>query len=307
MLIDFVPEMIRRQAEKVIGPTSEWRLASSTNSQVWRVQAESGAMSVKLLTDTSSDAWVERRLFAELGTRHTRPILEIVDLGEGAQLVIAPFLDGELVADRLQRAPVPADLGRALADQYQEVLASISRLPLRASGYGRVGSGHAGRNARWSHALKAYLEEQRMKGPRTSALRHAVLSAALERISDRLDTECGQPRVIPTDVNARNFLITDPGRMLVALSFPVIWQGDPAMPFGALQLHLDDTPIAAALAVGPWPQWRVHFYAAYHAFVICVYVERFAQISLDEATPWGRSRPLLDLFDIHLRLMEKTL
>ncbi|NUP41197.1 MAG: hypothetical protein HOY76_30295 [Streptomyces sp.] len=307
MPADLAPDRVRRQAEAILGRTGEWRLASSTNSRVWRVTTGSGAMSVKLLTDASSDVHVERRLLRELGPGNARPILEVADMGEGEQLVVAPYLDGELVADRLQREAVPDGLGRELAGQYRTILAEVSRLPLRSPGYGRFGSGHQAEHERWSDALGAYLEEQRRKGPRTSALRHPALADALRRLADRLDAECGPPRVIPTDVNSRNFLIAEPGRKLVALNFPVIWQGDPAMPFGILQLHLDDTPMAAALAEGTWPRWRIHFYAAYHAFVICVYVERFTRVPLEEATPWGRRRPLLGLFDTHLRLMEEAL
>jgi protein-tyrosine phosphatase len=306
-LIEDVPAEIRRGAEKVLGPAEGWSLTSATNSRVWRVSARGGEFVVKHLTDVSSDARVERDVLAAVGPRRARQIIEVASLDDGGHLVVAPYLYGELMADRLKTAPVEAALGRDLAGQYRDILASVSALPLRAPGFGRLGSGHRAGHEKWSDALRAYLDEQHRKGPKTSALRHTELAKTLDRLASRLDAECGPPRVIPTDVNSRNFLLTDEGTRLVALNFPVVWQGDPVMPFGALQLHLDQTPIAAALAAGGVPPWRMHFYAAYHAFVICVYVERFEAVRLESASVWGRERPLLDLLDEHLRALEEEL
>lgn len=298
--LDFRPHV-----EQVIGPVLDWTLASTSNSRVWRVRAENGTWSVKLLVDRSSDVHVERRVLDHLDANSARRIHAVVDLGQ-AHLVVARYLDGELVADRLSRAPLEPDEADALAVQYRRVIDQIATVPLHAAGYGRLGSGQAAGARRWSDALRAYLEEQRRKGPATAALRYTAISTALDRLAHRLDEECGPPRTIATDVNSRNFLITDDGT-LVALNFPVVRQGHPAMSYGALQLHLDDTPVADALADGPWPRWCLHFYAAYQAFVICVHAERFAAAPIEEVTPWGRHRPLLDLLDLHLMLMENAL
>lgn len=306
MSVDLVPPDIREAAEQVLGPTADWRLTSSDHSQVWRVRADGHAWAVKLLTDRSSDADVERWLLAQLTARHARPIRDIVALPDGNHLVLAPYLDGDLVADRLRRGPVAADEAVRLAGQYRHILDQIADLPPPEPGYGRLGSGHRAGHPQWTDALRAYLAEQCAKGPAAAALCHPRLAAALDRAATRLNTECGSPRLIATDVNARNFLITAIDGDLVALNLPVVWQGDPAMPYGILQLHLDDTAIAAVLADGPWPRWRIHFYAAYHAFVICVYVERLASVPLQQATPWGRHRPLLDLFTHHLRQMDEA-
>jgi hypothetical protein len=103
-------------------------------------------------------------------------------------------------------------------------------------------------------------------------------------------------------MNLRNFLITQPDRNLKMIHLPNFWQADPAIPYSEAMVHLDQSVLLSALLdkIG-YPKWRLYFYAAYSAYVILVYVERFGNTTLNEALPWGGKRPLMQILDEYLR------
>jgi hypothetical protein len=301
-----VSDEVRTAAETVIGATSEWTVISSRHSTVWVVRANAGRWSVKHLCDETSDASVEQWLMSHLAATKVRRIHRIVNLSNGSRVVIAPFVEGELLSTRLERGIAP-ETSALVAGDLRSLLGEISRIPPTTLGFGRLGGGRQPIHQRWSHALRDYLEEQRKKGPQSADRMYKTLSETLGELADRFDAEVVGPRVHPTDVNMHNFLLRQEDGRLLALNFPAIWQGDAAMPFGILQLHLDQTSVASAILDGrSWPSWRLHFYAMYHAFVICVYAERFSATPLDEVAPWGRNRPFVDLFEIHRQALEAS-
>lgn len=289
------------RTELALGAARGWRLLSDTNSLVWTVTVGDAQWVVKVLTDHTSDAELEHDLLGRLDEGRARQIATVEQLEGGQSLVLMPYLEGVVLADHLAAVPPDEALARRWAADLTALVGAVASLPLEGAGFGRRRYGAAPSHGRWSDFLAAYLEEQRHKGPRTAAIGYERLRDLLQTLAPRLDAACPRPSVVPADLNARNLLVTSQGR-LVLLNMPVVWQGDPWAALGELLLHTDGTSIAEALAAAHHPEWLLHFYAAYHAFVICAYVERFSTEPFDRVPPWGRSRPLAELFREHLEL-----
>lgn len=276
------------------------RLAGD-NSAVWRVQTAHGDFVVKHLTDPTSDLAGETWLGQRVAHTSFRAVEDAVVLPDETRAVLARYVEGERFDDVLLREDATPEEQRRWADQMHELFAAIARVPV--SGFGAPATPGRATAERWSAFLAAYLERQRHKAPRLAGIRYAALAAALARITAALDATVTSPVLVPADVNLRNFLVTG-SRSLVVINVPLLWHGDPAEPYGDALIHVDGRQIADRLREHADAEpWRLSFYAAFAAYCVLAYVERFADEPLDKARPWGGRRPLLDILDEHLEVL----
>ncbi|MEV6823606.1 hypothetical protein [Amycolatopsis sp. NPDC051102] len=280
-----------------LGPVSEPELISESNSRVWRVRDRRGRpFAVKHLTDRSSRIEAEetvRRLLAERGNRRVGPILARWRNPDGTHYVLTEHRDGRVLGDALGEAGPVAGWAAQLAD----LLDAVAGIP--AAGFGKLSGDLRAPWPTWSSFLLGYAEEQRRKAPALAAARYRAVQAVLTEAAPLLDAAAPSPMLVAADINNRNFVIGSEG--LVCVNLPVLWGGDPAIAYGQSLLHWAGTEGEAVLArrAGA-PGWLLHFYAAFHAYVILAYAERFAPQPWQEVSPWGRPTPLLDLLDRHL-------
>ncbi|MFD9357951.1 hypothetical protein [Streptomyces sp. NPDC060031] len=289
-------------AREVVGPVGEPSLLSRTNSLLWRLPGAGGDYVLKHLTDPTSDLDAETALLTALppDAPFRRP-LALRRLADGSALTLAAYLEGPCLADVL--ATAPAATAEAWAGQWHTMMRLVAARP--ASGFGKADArGHA-EHRTWSDFLHTYLERQRRKAPRLAALRHAAVAEALTGLSAPLDAAAPTPTLLSADVNHRNFLVTAAG--LHCVNVPVLWAGDPAACYGEALVHWDGSPgLRRLVALSGAPAWRLHWYAAFHAYVILAFVERFSPEPLADARPWGGRRPLLSLLDRHLAALRAS-
>jgi aminoglycoside phosphotransferase (APT) family kinase protein len=297
---DTVPDVVRDWAEPVIGPISRSWLLSGSHSRVWRARSASGDWTVKHLQDRSSDARVEAAVLGSLpGTVRARRIRALREEPDGSVFVLAPYVPGRTLDEALPGAE--ADRARDWAEQVCRIVDAVAAVPVQ--GYGAVRLESDGRTLRagapdWFAFLVGYLERQRHKAPRLAALRHGVLLAAMRDLEPRLAAAADRPRLLHADVNLRNFVVDGP--VVACVNLPVAWSGDPAAVYGEALVHWSGTAGEAVFRRAGRAAGRLlDFYAAFHAYVILAYVERFSSEPLDRAAPWGGSTPLLELFDRH--------
>ncbi|MCB8954665.1 MAG: phosphotransferase [Ardenticatenales bacterium] len=294
-------------ARKRVGAIKDWWLLSRSNSLLWQVETESGRFVIKHLADRSSDPLMEQRIGEWLTPDPLfRPIRWVESCADGTFVVISDFIPGVSLDQVLEtNAYTPAEAIR-WGGQMHEMFVRLGELP--AQSFGQPDINGTGEAASWGAFWDSYLMRQRQKAPQLAALRFDALYNAFKRIQRRLDHEIAQPRLIPADVNSRNFLVTDPRRNLVFVNVPLVWHGDAAHPYGESLVHLDQTPLLETLlSLAAYPAWRLHLYAALNAYVILAYVERFGGQPVHLATPWGRKRPLLNLLDWHLEQVSVSL
>jgi len=296
-----VPDALRDWAEPVIGPISRSWLLSGSHSRVWRARSASGDWTVKHLQDRSSDARVEAAVLDSLpGAARARRIRALREEPDGSVFVLAPYVPGRTLDEVLPDAE--ADAARDLAEQVCRIVDAVTAVPVQ--GYGKVRLERGGKTLRagdpdWCAFLARYLERQRHKAPRLAALRHGVLLAALRDLEPRLARAADRPRLLHADVNLRNFVVDE--TTVTCVNLPVAWSGDPAAVYGEALVHWSGTAGEAVFrragrAAGP----LLDFYAAFHAYVILAYVERFSPEPLERAAAWGGRTPLLELFDRHV-------
>ncbi|MCI3934367.1 hypothetical protein [Streptomyces sp. AN091965] len=290
-------------ARHVVGPVGEPTLLSRSNSLLWRLPGARGDYVLKHLTDPSSDLEAETALLAALPPHapFRRP-LAVRRLADGSALTLAAYVEGPCLADVLATAPTAT--AQDWAGQWHAMMRLVAARP--ASGFGKADArGHA-EHRTWSGFLSAYLERQRRKAPRLAALRYAPLAETLTRLRAPLDRAAPVPTLLSADVNHRNFLVTADG--LHCVNVPVLWAGDPAACYGEALVHWDGSHGARRLVeLSGAPAWRLHWYAAFHAYVILAFVERFSPEPLAEARPWGGRSPLLSLLDRHLTALRASL
>lgn len=280
-----------------LGPVSEPELISESNSQVWRVRDRRGRrFAVKHLTDRSSRIEAEetvRRLLAARGNRRIRPILARRRNPDGTHYVLTEHLDGRLLADVLDGGGPAAGWAAQLAD----LLDAVAGIPV--TGFGKLSGDLRAPWPTWSSFLLDYAGEQRRKAPALAEARYAPVKAVLTEAAPLLDAAAPSPLLVAADINNRNFVIGSAG--LGCVNLPVLWGGDPAIAYGQALLHWTGTDGEAVLAARCGaPGWLLHCYAAFHAYVILAYAERFAPEPWQVVRPWGRPTPLLDLLDRHL-------
>lgn len=290
----------QRAVEMHFGTVSEVRLVSRSNNAVWRVVAGGAVLAVKEVRDATADPVAEWDLLTRIGAHpRFRPIL-MVQPGAGCNppVAVSPYLDGESLDAVLQTRPTDQVPGALWADQLAESFAALG--DLHVQGFGRPRAGRGDMFAAWPDFLCWYLDRQGRKAPRIASLRFELLRSVVAGLDDRLRREVRHPTLVSGDVNLRNFLVDTKGN-LVCLHTPILWHADPAVPFGEAGVHLDHTTIGNVI----WehcglPKYRLHLYAAFSAYVILAYVERFSPEPLEVAKTWGGTRPLLEILDEHL-------
>jgi hypothetical protein len=297
-----LPGALRRWVESTVGAVEEVQPLSFSNNPVWLVRAGGSRYVAKHMRDTSSDAILEQRLLTALaGSSLFRPITAVHPLSGREAFVLAPYLEGRSLDRALADGCCTPDHAERWAEEWAAVMAALASIPVR--GYGRSPLDLQASWTTWSGFLHAYLAEQREKGPQLAAERHAQVAALLAAVADELDRAVPAPVLIPGDSNNRNFLVRHDGS-LTCMNLPVMWQGDFAKPYGEAMVHGDQTLLAERVreraAAAGIDAWRLHFYAAYHAYVVLAYAERFAPEPLQAVAPWGRVRPLLEILDEHL-------
>jgi hypothetical protein len=297
---------IREVVARQFGRIDSFVALSRSNSRVWRATCGGTDFVVKLLTDSSSDVIVERALLDELsGMPCVRPILAVQPLGD-AFVVLSQYIDGTTLDEILASGAYDAADALRWACDLELLQEAVATRPVR--GFGRCDSAFTAPAESWSEFLREYLEEQRSKAPQTAAWAYARMSSLLTRVQHRIDEEVGQPRAILADINNRNFCVRASDRRLVLLNAPVVWCADPAHPYGESMIHHDETALGAAfLKRAAFPRWRLHLYASMNAYIILAYAERFSSVPLSRVAPWGRTRPLRELFDQHMRLLQRAL
>ena len=155
----------------------------------------------------------------------------------------------------------------------------------------------------WYDFLFSYLKEQEKKGPRIADLRYERLVDTINKYQNNIKKEVNSSALVCADVNARNYLITQK-RELICIHTPMMWRADPAVPFGDALVHLDNSLFGKCFKnMTRYPAYRTYLYAAFSAYVILAYVERFSTEPLEKALPWGGNRPLLDILDHYLDLL----
>jgi hypothetical protein len=286
-------------AHEEIGPIQRTAPLSTSNSRVWRAATSSGDWILKHLSDLSSTPEVESFVLAELrGRPDVRQIRAFRSCADGSTYLIAAYVHGRTLDECLATAKPPAAGG--WASQLSDLIEAVGRIPV--TGFGKVRLGPDGLRAdhdSWPGFLEDYLEGQRVKAPRLASLRYDRLRRALVAARAELAAAAPHPRLVLADVNLRNFVVGSSG--LVCCNIPVLWAGDPAASRGEALLHWSGTAGESVLA---GTSGLLHFYAAFHAYVILAYVERFSPEPLDRATPWGSNTPLLQLLDEHLLAAE---
>ncbi|OKI02556.1 hypothetical protein A6A06_16200 [Streptomyces sp. CB02923] len=278
-----------------LGPIADPALLSTSNSRVWRVRDEHGRRyALKHLLDASSMPAAEHAVRTELaGSPRLCGLRSVLTHPDGSAYLLADYVPGPTLDSVLPTAGHSAgEWAGRLADLLDELAA------VKVAGFGKLDADMTADQPSWSAFLHTYLDEQRGKAPALARMRHDALRELLTGLTTRLDEETPEPGLVAADINNRNFVVSDTGPVCVNL--PVLWAGDPAAAFGQALIHWAGSAGTRVLAERSGaPAWRLHFYAAYHAYVILAYVERFAPVPLTEATPWGANTPLLDLFDTH--------
>lgn len=290
---------LRDWAEGVVGPITGHTLLSTSNSRVWRATSSSGDWVLKHLEDTSSAPRVESVVLGQLAGANVRRIRALAEQPDGSSFVLAEYVPGVPLADLVPRAGEVES--HEWAKQVRRVIDAVTTLPVMGFGKVRVAENSRrlfGEHESWPSFLFDYLERQRLKAPRLARLRYHRLLSAVRAMESEL-TEV-PARLMPADVNLRNYVVD--GLAVTCTNIPVVWSGDPIAAYGESVLHWSDTAGEDVFvrAAGESALRRLHLYAAFHAYVILAYVERFSSEPLEEATPWGASTPLLTLFDRHL-------
>ncbi len=290
--------------ERKLGTIQRIEPLSHTNNIVCCVTTSQGQYVVKEIVDPTVDAFQEKQILNNFPRENWfRPILHVQLLASrGASLVIAPYVKGESFDKVLSRGSYSLEQANFWAKDLNRMFCRLKTIPVE--GFGRPRNHRAPSFRSWTAFLNWYLESQRKKGPRLAEMRYQRLRRVFERLVLSLDDQVRTPTLVAADVNARNFLVVQLDNRLQMIHMPVIWHGDPALPYGEMMIHLHDTSVASKLLeLVDYPMWRIHFYAAFSAYVILAFAERFVSTPLNKVTPWGGRRTLLQLLDEHLDML----
>lgn len=292
--------------KQLLGTIYDIKLLSHTNSVVCLVTTEAGRYVVKEIFDPTIDAFLEKEILHAISAdEFFRPILYVqkIEMNRSC-LVIAPYIEGTSLDSLTSSGQFSSKHARVWANDIHTILQLVQLVPV--SGFGRPRLGKEFEYSTWTDFLERYLQQQCKKAPFLASIRFEHIWSTFNRLRLRLDKHTPLPKLINADVNARNFLVVPPNDHLRLIHMPVLWHGDPAASYGEAVIHFHDTAIAKELmSLCRFPAWRIHFYAAFSAYVILAYVERFGPYPLETALPWGGHRPLLDLLDEHLRELKE--
>ena len=290
--------------ESHVGKPSAVALISDTNNTVWKVSFDKQEFVVKEITDPTVDVESEKRLLELIGDNDRfRPIIHYQSMEQAkTYIAIYPFVEGQSL-DTVDFRSVSKNEVEKWAGQLHESFELI-RMAENVEGFGRRSMDKKPSYSTWMDFIFWYIENQAIKGPRMAALRYDALRKAFERYASSIQQDVCAPSLVCGDVNLRNYLIT-PKNDLVCIHSPMLWHGDPAVPYGDAAVHLDSSLLGEQfLSRGGYPAYRIHLYAAFSAFAILVYIERFNDTPLETALCWGGKRPLLEIFDDHLGRLE---
>lgn len=290
--------------ESRVGAPSTETLISDTNNNVWKVSSGGQDFVVKEITDPTVDVESEKRLLGLIdNSDRFRPIIHYERMEEAqTYIAIYPFIEGQSL-DTVDFRNAPKGEVEKWAEQLHESFELI-RTAETVEGFGRRSVDKKPNYSTWMDFVFWYIGNQANKGPRMAALRYDALRNAFERYAGSIQQDVSTPSLVCGDVNLRNYLIT-PENDLVCIHSPMLWHGDPAVPYGDAAVHLDSSLLGELfLERGGYPAYRIHLYAAFSAFAILVYIERFNETPLEQALCWGGVRPLLDIFDDHLGQLE---
>lgn len=287
--------------QNILGQIHRYEMLSQTNSAVYLAESDQGKYVVKEIHDSTGRAFVEKAIVDRLPSQKLfRQILHVERL-KNAQttLVIAPYIEGVSFDSVVREGSFSPEQAKRWANDLHQTFQLLQTLP--AAGFGRPTPAKPPSFRSWSSFLGSYLHRQRDKAARMAKMRFKPLWKAFERLQKKLDAQTRRPYVINADANARNYLIASPSNRLLQIHMPNVQHGDPAVPYGDAMIHFHDSPIEYELLnLCDYPRWRLRFYAAVAAYAILVFCERVDSAPLEEAVPWGRDRPLLELLDENL-------
>ena len=288
-----------------VGTPSEVCLLSNTNNNVWKASASGASYVVKEVTDPTVDVESEARLLSLINdNKRFRPMIyHQIAPQTGARIAIYPFLEGQSL-DAIDFRNEPTEVVARWADQLHESFELI-RTAEQVHGFGRTSVGKSPDWPTWMDFIYWYLDNQATKGPRMAQLRYEVIKSAFDCHAEEIASCVLEPSLVCGDVNLRNYIIT-PDNNLVCIHSPMLWHGDPAVSYGDAAVHLDSSELGELfIKRGGFPDSRIHLYAAFSAFAILVYIERFGDEPLEKALCWGGMRPLLTILDEHLDKLER--
>lgn len=292
-------------ATKLIGKIGEVQVLSQTNNQVFKTITKRGAFILKVVSDPTVDVLLERDLLLRLGRNDLfRSMLQVSPLSDAPGfLVVAPFYEGKSLDAVLELGDVTQAEAERWARTMHEMFAVIATVPVTFFGRPRVNTPPT--FSRWTAFLQWYLLRQKKKAPHLASMRYERLASAFRRIAPILDDATQRPTLVPADVNLRNFLVRSSERQLVMIHLPILWHGDTAVPYGESAIHLDRTIIGKELLeLGAFSSSRIDWYAAFSAYVVLAFAERFHPSPLAEVRAWGGHRPLLEILDERLARLE---
>lgn len=301
----FLPE-IALTIENNFGQIISSKLISNSNNRVSRIDTTKGVFLVKEIYDVTADALFEQEILKRVGTNDRFRKLFFVKIFETLKLtlVVAEYLEGTPLDEIVSTGNYTVQESAQWAKTICEIHNSLANI--EAVGFGRPKLNHSEISfSSLSEFLNWYLEKQVLRGPKMATLRYQKLKKIFEILIPMLDKINIYPKLISADVNSKNFLITLPDRELKIIHLPNIWHADPAIPFGEALVHLDGSQLLdELLKLKSFENWRLYFYASFSAYIILVFVERFSNISIKIARPWGASRPLFEILDDYLEKLE---
>lgn len=290
----------KRVFVKTFGQCEDVMFLSGTNNPVWRVKCSSNEYVVKEIRDKSVDIVSEQTFLSQLNdTERFRQILTCChDEDEGIYVAVYPYINGESFDKVVNDDNYSQFQAKLWADQIETTFNCI-----RSQSVERFGKRDSNKNPqynRWMDFVYDYLENQKSKGPIMATYKYDELLDVFKKYEDRIDGEVLRPSLVCGDCNLRNYIVDNKGN-LICIHTPMLWHADPALPYGDLMVHLDQTNILTYL-INPlnYPEYRLHLYAAFSAYAILVFTERFSKLDLKDAKPWGRKRSLIEIFNEHI-------
>lgn len=283
-----------------IGEPETATLINKSINTVWKVKTGTETYVVKEIRDMTVDVESEYVLLKRFeGNSLFRPMfLCVKDETTSSFVAVHPYIEGVTLDKVLLSGSYNEHQAKIWGKQLEEYFTALREVSY--DGFGKISQQSKPDSKIWMDFIYDYLERQRKKGPLMAQKRFHILCSAFRRYEGQINQEIITPMVVCGDVNTRNYIISEKAN-LVCIHTPMLWNADPAVPYGDAMVHLDQTPILDELLYHlEFPQYRLHLYAALSAYTILVFMERYSNIPLEDAKPWGRIRPLLEIFDEHI-------
>lgn len=293
----------KRSIEERYGKPNSVELLSNSNNPVWKVAFNSDVFVVKEIVDQTLDVISERDLLRYIGNSPLfRPIFDVIANREnGRKIVIYPFIEGVSLDVVLRKDKYSLNQANHWSSQMIQSFEILKNIKVHRWGRGLYSNNKCYDS--WLSFFFSYLKEQRLKGPQIAELRYDDLINVINKYKKSIEKEVKQPSLVCGDVNARNYLISADGN-LICIHTPMVWRSDPAVPYGDALVHLDRSLFGDCFnKLSNYPCYRMWLYAAFSAYVILVYIERYSNEPLAKALPWGRGRPLLEILDFYLDIL----